>query len=56
MPVSPAAHVHDELEQLAALATVVLNRHSNNHDLFAVCGCAWPCHFAVLADHNLELV
>jgi hypothetical protein len=43
------------LEALSSLAVRVLNQHTNhNHaDLCAVCGCAWPCERAVLADHNL---
>ena len=43
------------LEALFALATQVLNEHVNDHDLCAVCGSAFPCERAVLADHNLAL-
>ena len=56
MPVLLPVHVREELEQLAARASVVLNEHGNDHDLCAICGCAWPCEYAVLADHNLELI
>jgi len=44
-----------ELDQLRSLATRMLNEHTNDHDLCAVCGSAWPCERAVLADHNLAL-
>ncbi|WP_019985228.1 MULTISPECIES: hypothetical protein [unclassified Streptomyces] len=44
-----------EVEALHQLATVVLNEHTNDHDLCAVCGCAFPCERAVLAEHNLAL-
>ena len=36
-------------------ATEVLNEHTNDHGLYAVCGCAFPCERAVLAEHNLAL-
>ncbi len=44
-----------EIEQLIALATEVLNEHRNNQGLCSVCGCAFPCERAVLAEHNLAL-
>ena len=44
-----------EIDALHQLATVVLNEHTNDHDLCAVCGCAFPCERAVLAEHNLAL-
>jgi hypothetical protein len=42
-----------EIDALHQLATVVLNEHTNDHDLCAVCGTAFPCERAVLAEHNL---
>jgi hypothetical protein len=45
-----------EIEQLIALATRVLNEHTNDHDLCAVCGSAFPCERAVLAEHNLSVL
>jgi hypothetical protein len=44
-----------QLAQLHRLATVVLGQHQNDHDLCAVCGCAWPCERVLLAEHNLDL-
>jgi hypothetical protein len=44
-----------ELEQLITLAAEVLNEHSNDHGLCAICGCAFPCERAVLAEYNLAL-
>lgn len=44
-----------EFIKLASLATRVLNEHTNDHDLCAVCGSAWPCERVVLADHNFDL-
>jgi hypothetical protein len=38
------------------MATRVLNEHTNDHDLCAVCGCAWPCARAELAEHNLAFL
>lgn len=40
-------------EALSLLAVTVLNEHINQAGLCAVCGSAWPCESAVLADHNL---
>ncbi len=40
---------------LFTLAVEVLNGHTNNRGLCAVCGCAFPCRQAVLAEHNLAL-
>jgi len=42
-----------EVLQLLALATSVMNEHVNDQGLCAVCGSAWPCERAVLAEHNL---
>lgn len=49
-------HVPPELDTLIALATHALNTHTNDGDLCAVCGSAWPCERAVLAEHNLAAV
>lgn len=38
---------------LISAAIETLNTHTNDRDLSAVCGCAWPCERAVLAEHNL---
>jgi len=48
--------VQTELEHPAQLATVVLNEHINDDGLCAVCGCAFPCESAVLAEHNMALL
>ena len=45
--------VPPECEAMIALATQALNDHTNDAGLCAVCGCAWPCERAVLAEHNL---
>ena len=42
-----------ELEAMIRLATQEFNDHTDDADLCAVCGCAWPCEHAVLAEHNL---
>ncbi len=45
------------LEALSSLAVTVLNVHTNQVDLCAVCGSAWPCErVVVLAEHSYELV
>lgn len=49
------AEASTEVEALHQLATHVLNEHANDHGLCAVCGCAFPCERAVLAEHNLAL-
>ncbi len=48
-------HLTPEFEALRALATRVINQHVDDHGLCAVCGCAFPCERAVLAEHNLDL-
>ncbi|MDQ3762559.1 MAG: hypothetical protein M3460_13080 [Actinomycetota bacterium] len=50
----PLEPVPPELEALISLAAGALNTHTNDADLCAVCGCAWPCERAVLAEHNLS--
>lgn len=45
----------NEVDALHQLATVVLNEHRSDDGLCAVCGCAFPCERAVLAEHNLAL-
>ncbi len=52
----PLDSVQTELEHPAQLATVVLNEHINDDGLCAVCGCAFPCESAVLAEHNMALL
>jgi hypothetical protein len=42
-----------QLDALIRLATVVLGQHTDDHGRCAVCGCAFPCSLAVLAEHNL---
>ena len=54
--VFPVDSLTVELEALARLATVVLNEHTNGLGLCAVCGCAFPCDSAVLAEHNVALL
>ena len=49
-PLSP------ELNGLADLATSVLNEHTNDHGLCAVCGVAFPCDLAIVAEHNAALL
>jgi hypothetical protein len=46
----------EELRQLAALASAVLTEHVSDHEVCAVCRCAWPCDRVILADHNLAVV
>jgi len=53
--VYPADSLNTDIEQLAQLASVVLNEHTNDYGLCAVCGSAFPCERAVLAEHNLAL-
>lgn len=45
-----------EVEHLAQLASVVLNEHTNDNGLCAVCGSIFPCGSAVLAEHNVALL
>ncbi|HEX5494950.1 MAG TPA: hypothetical protein VFX70_10295 [Mycobacteriales bacterium] len=45
-----------ELATLVATATRVINEHVADNGLCAVCGSAWPCARAVLAEHNLAEV
>ena len=49
-------HLPPELVWLCAMAIRVLNEHTNDHDLCAVCRCAWPCARVALAEHNLALL
>jgi len=48
--------VQAEIENLASLATAVLDEHTNRAGLCAVCGDDFPCGSAILADHNLALL
>jgi len=52
----PVDSVQAEIEHLARLASVVLNAHVNDAGLCAVCGCAFPCEAAVVAEHNFALL
>jgi hypothetical protein len=52
----PIEGVQAELKHLARLATVVLNEHTNQAGLCAVCDIAFPCDSAVLAEHNVALL
>jgi hypothetical protein len=42
-----------ELAQLIRTATSVINEHVCDRGLCAICGSAWPCERAVVAEHNL---
>jgi hypothetical protein len=53
---APVDSVNADLERLAQLAVRVLGEHVNDRDLCAVCGCAFPCESAVLAEHNTALL
>ncbi|MBA3339146.1 MAG: hypothetical protein H0T54_05265 [Geodermatophilaceae bacterium] len=44
-----------ELRKLRQLATKTINEHTNDKNLCAICGSAWPCERVALADHNLDL-
>ncbi|WP_165036802.1 hypothetical protein [Candidatus Protofrankia californiensis] len=44
-----------EMDALYRLASVVINEHTDDHGLCAVCGSAFPCERAVLAENNLAL-
>jgi len=53
----PVDSLNAELAHLAQLATVVLNEHTNDQGLCAVCaGVAFPCELAVTAEHNAALL
>jgi len=53
---SPPDDVQAEIEHLSRMAAVVLNEHANDRGLCAVCGSAFPCQSAVLAEHNVGLL
>ena len=40
-------------EALSSFAVTVLNEHTNNTGLCAICECVWLCERVVLVDHNL---
>jgi hypothetical protein len=44
-----------KIVELAQLASSVINEHINHDGVCAVCGCAFPCDRAVLAEHNLAV-
>jgi hypothetical protein len=50
------SYVIPELVALRPLATGVINEHVDDRGLCAVCGSAFPCELAVLAEHNLDLL
>jgi hypothetical protein len=52
----PSEYLMPELEALMALASRVLNEHTNDRDLCAVCGSAWPCAQVATAEHNLAML
>jgi hypothetical protein len=52
----PVVSLAAELEHLAQLAVRVLGEHVNDHGLCVVCGVAFPCESAVLAEHNTALL
>jgi len=52
----PIESIQAELENLARLATIVLNEHTNQAGLCAVCDTAFPCDPAILAEHNVALL
>ena len=54
--VFPVTSIQAELTHLAQLAAAVLNEHVNDSGRCAVCGSAFPCQSAVLAEHNMALV
>lgn len=56
MPTTTLDDLVSEFIKLAELATRVMNEHTNDRDLCAVCGSAWPCERVVLAEHNLSIV
>jgi len=49
------ADIDTKIEELAELASSVINEHTNDHGACAVCGSAFPCDRAVLAEHNLAV-
>jgi hypothetical protein len=42
-----------QIDRLFARAAEVLHQHRSNDGRCAVCGTAFPCSLAVLAEHNL---
>lgn len=44
-----------DLVALSSLAVAVLIEHTNDADLRAVCGAAWPCELVVLVEHNYDV-
>jgi hypothetical protein len=43
----------DPLAVLGTLGASVLNEHTDQAGMCAVCKSAWPCKCALLAEHNL---
>jgi hypothetical protein len=44
-----------DLASLCAAAVQEITEHLNYRGLCVICGSAWPCERAVLAEHNLAL-
>jgi hypothetical protein len=42
-----------EVRQLLSTATRIIDEHVSEHGLCVICGSAWPCERAVVAEHNL---
>jgi hypothetical protein len=61
MSAAPTDRVSDgcalAYEQLAHIAATVLNAHTNHDGRCAVCAdAAFPCEYALLAEHNMALL
>jgi len=52
-PEPVSSPVQGDLGALSSLAVAVLSEHTNQAGRSAVCGSAWPCEHASLAEHNL---
>jgi hypothetical protein len=53
MTTPTAGRFPPEVLQLLSTATRVIDEHVNEQGLCAICGSAWPCERAVVAEHNL---
>jgi hypothetical protein len=54
-PSSPDEALRFELDALRAVAARVINEHTDDCGACRVCGCAFPCSRACLAEHNLHV-
>lgn len=52
----PLESMEAELEHLEQLATVVLNEHTDQAGLCAICGAAFPCDSAILVERHVALL